>query len=109
MASIVGQPLDVDRVTYDKTQPSTARVKVRVDLLRILPKRIRVQFKDLVTGEITNVWERIRYDYLSYYCKRCKHQGHREANCRTLTDGQVDAMVSENHIEGEFSRRSSQC
>ncbi|KAH0767968.1 hypothetical protein KY285_003839 [Solanum tuberosum] len=27
--------------------------------------------------------------------------GHREADCRTLTDGQVDATVNENHIEGE--------
>ncbi|TMW89545.1 hypothetical protein EJD97_017039 [Solanum chilense] len=44
---------------------------------------------------------RIGYDYLPYYCKRCKHKGHREVDCRTLTDGQVDATVSENHIEGE--------
>ncbi|KAH0636684.1 hypothetical protein KY289_036599 [Solanum tuberosum] len=84
MASAVGQPLDVDRATYDKTRPSTARVKVEVNLLRILSKRIRVQFNDLVTGEITNVWQKIR----------CKHQGHREADCRTLTDGEVDAMSS---------------
>ncbi|WMV51611.1 hypothetical protein MTR67_044996 [Solanum verrucosum] len=55
-----GQPLDVDRATYDKTRPSTARVKVKVNLLRILPKKIRVQFNDLVTGEITNVWQKIR-------------------------------------------------
>ncbi|KAH0770728.1 hypothetical protein KY290_014709 [Solanum tuberosum] len=61
MASAVGQPLDVDRATYDKTRPNTTMVKV----------------------------------------ERCKHQGHREADCRTLTDGQVNAMVSENHIEGE--------
>ncbi|KAH0683309.1 hypothetical protein KY290_021902 [Solanum tuberosum] len=27
-----------------------------------------------------------------------------EANCRTLTNGQVDATVSENHIEGEKFR-----
>ncbi|KAK6803591.1 hypothetical protein RDI58_001375 [Solanum bulbocastanum] len=52
MASAVGQPLDVDRATNDKTRPSTVR-------------------------------------------------GHREADCRTLTDGQVDATVSTNHIEGE--------
>ncbi|KAG5628234.1 hypothetical protein H5410_013452 [Solanum commersonii] len=56
MALAVGQPLDVDRATNDKTRPSTARVKV---------------------------------------------EGHREADCQTLTDGQVDATVSENHIEGE--------
>ncbi|KAK4727776.1 hypothetical protein R3W88_032693 [Solanum pinnatisectum] len=41
---------------------------------------LQVQFKDLVTGEITNVWQKIRYDYVSYYCKRCKHQGHRKAD-----------------------------
>ncbi|WMV47458.1 hypothetical protein MTR67_040843 [Solanum verrucosum] len=62
MASAVGQPLEVDRATYDKTRPSTARVKVEVNLLRILPKRIRVQFNDLVTGEITNVWQKIRLE-----------------------------------------------
>ena len=72
-----------------------------MNLLKVLPKSIRVQFNDLVTGEITNIWQKIRYDYVPYYCKRCKHQGHGETNCQTLTDGQVDAMVSENHIEGE--------
>ncbi|KAG5611951.1 hypothetical protein H5410_023232 [Solanum commersonii] len=42
------------------TRPSTARVKVEVDLLRTLPKRIRVQIKNLATDEITNVWQKIR-------------------------------------------------
>lgn len=84
MASAIGQPLDVDRATYDKTRPSTAKVKVEVNLLRILPRRIRVQFKDLVTGEITSVWQRVKYDYLPYYYKICKRQGHRESDCRAL-------------------------
>ncbi|KAG5568482.1 hypothetical protein H5410_064490 [Solanum commersonii] len=56
----VGQPLDVDRAINDKTRPSTARGKVEVDLLRTLPKRIRVQIKNLATDEITNVWQKIR-------------------------------------------------
>uniref|UniRef100_M1E0P6 NB-ARC domain containing protein n=1 Tax=Solanum tuberosum TaxID=4113 RepID=M1E0P6_SOLTU len=59
MASAVGQPLDVDQATNDKTRPSTAWVKVEVDLLRTLPKRIRVQLKNLVTDEITNVWKKL--------------------------------------------------
>ncbi|KAK6796833.1 hypothetical protein RDI58_004534 [Solanum bulbocastanum] len=54
MASTVRQPLDMDRATNDKTRPSTAKVKVEVDLLRTLPKRIRVQLKNLVTNKITN-------------------------------------------------------
>ncbi|WMV51851.1 hypothetical protein MTR67_045236 [Solanum verrucosum] len=59
MASAVGQPLDVDRATNDKTRPSTARVKV---------------------------------------------EGHREADCRTLTDGQVDATNKEQEaLASEFS------
>ncbi|WMV26435.1 hypothetical protein MTR67_019820 [Solanum verrucosum] len=80
----VGQPLDVDRATNDKTRPSTARVKVEVDLLRTLPKRIRVQIKNLATDEITNVWQKIRYDYLPYYY--------------------VNIRGIENHIEGEKFR-----
>ncbi|WMV10147.1 hypothetical protein MTR67_003532 [Solanum verrucosum] len=56
MASAVGQPLDVDRATNDKTRPSTAR-------------------------------------------------GDREADCRTLTDGQVDATVSENLVHQNSGQR----
>lgn len=55
MASVVEQPLHLDQATYDKTRPIIARVKVEVNLLKILPIRIKVQF--LVTGEITSIWQ----------------------------------------------------
>lgn len=70
-----------------------------MDLLRTLPRRIRVQFKDLVTAEITNIWQNVKYDYLPYYCKICKQQGHRESDCLAPIKGQVYAMVNEDNNE----------
>ncbi|KAG5568573.1 hypothetical protein H5410_064411 [Solanum commersonii] len=42
MALAVGRPIAIDRATQDKTRPSTARVKVILDLLDKLPKRMRL-------------------------------------------------------------------
>ncbi|KAK4716178.1 hypothetical protein R3W88_014516 [Solanum pinnatisectum] len=40
MASAVGRPIAIDKATQDKTRPSTARVKVILDLMDKLPKRM---------------------------------------------------------------------
>lgn len=72
-----------------------------MDLLRTLSERIRVQFKDLITGEIINILQKVKYDYLPHYCKVCKRQQHIEFDCRALIKGQFDATINEDNIEGE--------
>ncbi|KAH0766086.1 hypothetical protein KY285_001957 [Solanum tuberosum] len=52
MASAVGRPIAIDKATQDKTRPSTARVKVILDLMDKLPKRMRLQYLDEQTGKI---------------------------------------------------------
>ncbi|KAG5615618.1 hypothetical protein H5410_015442 [Solanum commersonii] len=66
-----------------KTRPACARVKVEVDLLKELPKRINVGIKKK-TGEVISKWIQIKYDYLPKYCCTCKLQGHNEDNCYVL-------------------------
>ncbi|KAG5626546.1 hypothetical protein H5410_011764 [Solanum commersonii] len=44
MVSAVGRPIVIGKATQDKTRPSTARVKVILDLMDKLPKRIRLQY-----------------------------------------------------------------
>ncbi|KAH0679856.1 hypothetical protein KY284_020941 [Solanum tuberosum] len=46
MAPAVGRPIAIDKATPDKTRPSTARVKVILDLMDKLPKRMRLQYLD---------------------------------------------------------------
>ncbi|XP_060182975.1 uncharacterized protein LOC132612922 [Lycium barbarum] len=83
MATAVGKPLTVDLATANKTRPSCAKVKVEVDLLATLPKRINIAEED-ESGILKSKWVRINYDYLPKYCKHCKLQGHEEKECRVL-------------------------
>lgn len=52
LASAVGKPLHLDMVTINKTRPSCARVKVLVDLLHNLPKKVRMDIENEATGEV---------------------------------------------------------
>uniref|UniRef100_M1DLG3 DUF4283 domain-containing protein n=1 Tax=Solanum tuberosum TaxID=4113 RepID=M1DLG3_SOLTU len=75
---------------------------LKEDYIAIFSKTSR-SIKFAAVGQLLNTKHDLvlqGYDYLPYYCK------HREANCRTLTDGQVDATVSENHIEGEKIKKA---
>ncbi|XP_059288076.1 uncharacterized protein LOC132041382 [Lycium ferocissimum] len=51
MAQAVGTPLVIDKATENRTRPSCARVKVEVDLMKELPKRIHISCVDEDTGE----------------------------------------------------------
>lgn len=51
LVAAAGKPLQVDMATTNKTRPSCARIKVKVDRLRELPKRINVGIKKK-SGEI---------------------------------------------------------
>lgn len=71
IATAVGKPLRVGMATTNKTRPSCTRIKVEVDLLGDFPKRNNIRTKKK-SGEITEKWTTIKYDYLSKYCKNCK-------------------------------------
>ncbi|XP_059315700.1 uncharacterized protein LOC132066396 [Lycium ferocissimum] len=84
IASAVGKPIAIDKATQIKSRPSTARVKVILDLLDKLPNRIRLQFVDGKSGKVVEIFQEIVYDNLPLYCNYCKHQGHDEGSCRLL-------------------------
>ncbi|XP_070020060.1 uncharacterized protein [Nicotiana sylvestris] len=81
LASAVSKPLHLDLATVKKTRPSCARVKVSVDLLADLPKKVRLDIVNEHTGDIRTEWVTIKYDYLPKYCKECKLQGHDVFEC----------------------------
>nr|XP_016459131.1 PREDICTED: uncharacterized protein LOC107782715 [Nicotiana tabacum] len=81
LASAVGKPLHLDLATINKTRPSCARVKVLVDLLTDLPKKVRMDIENETTRGVRTEWVTINYDYLPKYCKECKLQGHDMIDC----------------------------
>ncbi|KAH0683369.1 hypothetical protein KY290_021955 [Solanum tuberosum] len=101
MASAVGRPIVIDKATQDKTRPSTARVKVILDLMDKLPKRMRLQYLDEQTGKIQEVFQEFIYDNLPLYCNHCKHQGHDENNCRSILKKNQDKNHKDNGMVGD--------
>lgn len=102
IASIVGKPIAIDKATYVKSRPSTARVRVIVDLVAKLPQRIRLQHSDNESGKIVEVFQEVDYEYLPGYCNVCKHQGHVDSACRVLK--KKNTMVA---VAGEDSNDQS--
>ncbi|XP_019241529.1 PREDICTED: uncharacterized protein LOC109221506, partial [Nicotiana attenuata] len=93
IASAVGKPLAVDKATQDRTRPSTARVKVLLDLLDKQPKRVRINIVDTSSGKLVEHYQEIVYDNLPSYCTYCKHQGHIEKACRWRIDESKDGVA----------------
>lgn len=86
----MGKPIAIDKATQVKSRPSTARVKVILDLLDKLPTRIRLQHVDNASGKIVEVFQEVIYDNLPGYCIYCKRQGHIEEMCRLLLKNKID-------------------
>ncbi|KAH0695937.1 hypothetical protein KY289_013419 [Solanum tuberosum] len=67
MAAAVGKPLVIDKFMNNQTRPSCVRVKVEIDPLKELPKRIQINCVDEETGTVRSKWKTIQYDYLPKY------------------------------------------
>nr|XP_009783436.1 PREDICTED: uncharacterized protein LOC104232043 [Nicotiana sylvestris] len=100
IASAVGKPLAVDKATQDRTRPSTARVKVVLDLLDKHPKRIKIHIMDKNSGKVVEHYQEIVYDNLPKYCTCYKHQGHDERSCRWKTVKNKEDVVVATENEG---------
>ena len=64
IASVVGKPIVIDKATQIKSRPSTARVKIILDLMEELPNRIRLQFMDGKSEMLIEIFKEIVYDNL---------------------------------------------
>ncbi|KAG5592381.1 hypothetical protein H5410_042895 [Solanum commersonii] len=96
IATTPGKPIADDKATQDHTRPSTARVKIILDLLDKHPNCVRLQFQEKESAKIIEHYQRIVYDNLPLYCAHCKHQGHEQNKCRLLlgtTLSQGDRLV----------------
>ncbi|KAG5625174.1 hypothetical protein H5410_010392 [Solanum commersonii] len=100
IASAVGKPIAIHKSTQIKSRPSTARVKVILDLMKKLPNRIRLQFVDEKYGKLIEVFQEIVYDNLPLYCNYCKHQGHDEDSCHLNSKINQNNKQIDDTIEG---------
>ncbi|KAH0638023.1 hypothetical protein KY289_037938 [Solanum tuberosum] len=97
LASAVGNPVQLDLATINKTRPSCARVKVLVDLKGNFPKSVMIDIINEKTEHMRSEEIQIRYDYVPKYCMECKMQGHEKKECRTSIKKQ-DIVVLQKEI-----------
>ncbi|XP_074294064.1 uncharacterized protein LOC141621456 [Silene latifolia] len=76
VASVVGNPICADEHTTNKSKLAFARILVDVDLSKELPKAVQ-----LSTPFRGDVLQKIVYEWLPYFCTKCKKIGHTNDRC----------------------------
>ncbi|KAG5581018.1 hypothetical protein H5410_051645 [Solanum commersonii] len=64
LAAVVGEPLQLNLATINKTRPSCARVKVQLDMLVDKPQYVQLQIENNNNQEIKIIKVKIQYDSL---------------------------------------------
>ncbi|CAI9115447.1 OLC1v1016349C1 [Oldenlandia corymbosa var. corymbosa] len=94
MATTIGQPLKVDTPTLNMKRPSVARFYVEVDLMKVLPKSVKIGNRGRKHEQI------FTYEHVPTYCSKCSKIGHKERDCRigkpTLQKIVVDKVTALN-------------
>jgi len=79
----IGVPIITDKATLSKTRPTTTKIKVEVDLSKIMVTEIQIKVKD-EDGKSESITQRVEYESVPDYCFHCKVQGHKNDSCRML-------------------------
>ena len=87
LASVLGKPIQCDKLTSTKERLSYARVLVEVDLLADLRSS-----KNVVLPNESPLIQRVIYETLPKFCKHCRVLGHSTGAC---SKGKVDARPVE--------------
>lgn len=73
----------MDKTTISKSRPTTAKVRVEIDLIRPLLSVVNVEFRN-TDGKIEMFTQKVKYDLTPFYCSHCKVHGHYKSACRVL-------------------------
>lgn len=78
IGQLIRSPLSLDASMVDLSHTSVARLCVKVDLLKKLPRRIWLECRDVIPA----YWQDVMYERLSSYCKHCRRLGHELNACK---------------------------
>lgn len=76
IASVIGIPLYMDRITASSTRLFYAKVCIEIDVKYEIPSIVKVMLKD---GSISHV--KVEVPWNPHKCKKCKVFGHNEKSC----------------------------
>nr|XP_009758915.1 PREDICTED: uncharacterized protein LOC104211540 isoform X1 [Nicotiana sylvestris] len=102
----VGKPLSMDVATFGRTRPSTAKVRVDIDLTKPQETSVYVGQEE-ETNPLKGFTEKIEYEHVPKYCKHCKLIGHSLVQCRAAIKKKSVEEI-EDKIEVEQTQASKQ-
>ncbi|XP_022889695.1 uncharacterized protein LOC111405160 [Olea europaea var. sylvestris] len=76
-ATLFGRYMGTDHATLNRTRATGARMCVELNLMDTVVKGFPISVSSTKT-----IWQKVRYEKMGYYCKKCGRQGHLEAVCR---------------------------
>jgi hypothetical protein len=95
IASLIGKPIQTDRITASMSRISYARVLVELDLLDELTHAV-----DILLPNGTTLKQSIVYETLPRFCKLCKALGHATGACSKTAasneSGKMDSRTAHN-------------
>ncbi|KAH0722874.1 hypothetical protein KY290_005530 [Solanum tuberosum] len=91
----IGVPIISDKAIVSKSRPTTAKVKVEIDIRRTRVTEIRIDVRK-ENGEIEFISQKVKYENVPEYCFHCKVQGHSDAKCRVLHPELRDTFINDN-------------
>ncbi|KAL0283415.1 UNVERIFIED_CONTAM: hypothetical protein Sradi_7229900 [Sesamum radiatum] len=75
VASMVGNPLQIDDYTFNQSKLSKARMCVEIDLLNPIIEEFNITIQGV------SIKQKVEFDEIPKYCSLCKHVGHKDADC----------------------------
>ena len=81
IASAIGKPLHVHKMTATCRRLSFARLCIEVNAEFELPNELDIEFTDPISGEVNQITLKVEYQWNPVRCAKCKKFGH---NCVTL-------------------------
>ena len=81
IASAIGKPLHVHKMTATCQRLSFARLCIEVSAEFELPKDFEIEFRDPSSSELSQITLRVEYQWNPVRCAKCKKFGH---NCATI-------------------------
>ncbi|KAG5575817.1 hypothetical protein H5410_055951 [Solanum commersonii] len=91
-------PLIMDKATTTKTRPTTAKLRVQIDLAKPLIYIVRVEVRNL-SGEEETFDQKIEYETLPIYCSHCKVQNHSTKNYKVVHTGTTKVREQQSNKE----------
>ncbi|XP_070029285.1 uncharacterized protein [Nicotiana sylvestris] len=79
----IGIPIIMDKATISKTRPTTAKIKIEIDVTKTLLHEVQIDIMN-ENGQMESIIQKVEYEAIPEYCSHCKMLGHSDLKCRIL-------------------------